>query len=239
MLFEQQSSLPFVALITLVWNDDLERPLELCNAALALAQQMGSPHLMVNGGAFSALAGVRAGLLAEAASAAALSYEFARGSAMPESIDWAWALAILLDSMRERGEVEAAQELLAAAEAEGDLPGHVTFVFLLESRGRLRCAQGRLREGVEDLLESGRRWEPFGLVNPNVSAWRSEAAVALLGLGQREAGRPAGRRGAGAGPGGRHRPRHRRGRPRRRNRASGHRTAGRGGGRAVGVAGAA
>ncbi len=147
VLFEQQSSLPFVALITLVWNDDLDRPLELCNAAVALAQQMGSPHLMVNGGAFSALAGVRAGLLAEAASAAALSYEFARGSAMPESIDWAWALAILLDSMRERGEIEAAQELLAAAEAEGDLPGHVTFVFLLESRGRLRCAQGRLRRG--------------------------------------------------------------------------------------------
>jgi DNA-binding CsgD family transcriptional regulator len=187
VLFELQSSLPFVALITLVWNDDLGRPLELCNAALALAQQMGSPHLMVNGGAFSALAGVRAGLLAEAAGAAALSYEFARGSAMPESIDWAWALAILLDSMRERGEVEAAQELLAAAEAEGDLPGHVTFVFLLESRGRLRCAQGRLREGVEDLVEGGRRWEPFGLINPNVSAWRSEAAVALLQLGEREA----------------------------------------------------
>jgi DNA-binding CsgD family transcriptional regulator len=186
VLLEEQSSLPFVALITLVWNDDLERPLALCNGAMTLAQQMGSPHLMVNGGAFSALAGVRAGLLAEAASAAALSYEFARESAMPDSIDWAWALAILLDSMRERGEIEAAQDLLAAAGAEGDLPGYVTFVFLLESRGRLRCAQGRLREGVGDLVESGRRWEPFGLINPNVSAWRSEAAVALLQLGDSE-----------------------------------------------------
>jgi DNA-binding CsgD family transcriptional regulator len=50
----------------------------------------------------------------------------------------------------------------------------------------LRCAQGRLVEGVEDLLESGRRWEPFGLINPNVSAWRSDAAMALLGLGERD-----------------------------------------------------
>jgi DNA-binding CsgD family transcriptional regulator len=187
VLFEEQSSLPFVALVTLIWNDDLERPLQLCNAALTLAQQMGSRHLMVNGGAFGGLAGVRAGQLAEAAGAASLSYEFARDSAMPESIDWAWALAILLDCLRERGEVEAAQQLAAAAGAEGELPGHVTFVFLLESRGRLRCAQGRLEEGVEDLLESGRCWEPFGLVNPNVSAWRSDAAIGLLQLGDREA----------------------------------------------------
>jgi DNA-binding CsgD family transcriptional regulator len=186
VLMEDRSSLPFVALTTLIWNDDLERPRQLCNAALALAQQMGSQHLMVNGGAFGGLAALRAGRLAEAAGAAGLSYRFARDSAMPDSIDWAWALAILLDSMRERGETEAAQALLQAAGAEGELPGHVTFVFLLESRGRLRCAQGRLREGVEDLLESGRRWEPFGLRNPNVSAWRSDAAVALLHLGQRE-----------------------------------------------------
>jgi DNA-binding CsgD family transcriptional regulator len=185
VLLEQHSSLPFVALITLVWNDDLERPRELCNAALALAQQMGSSHLMVNGGAFGGLAAVRAGLLAEAVTNAGLSYDFARQSAMPESVDWAWALAILIDSMRERGEIAAAQDLLAAAGAEGDLPHFVTFVFLLESRGRLRCAQGRLRDGVEDLIESGRRWEPFGQVNPNVSAWRSDAAIALMQLGER------------------------------------------------------
>jgi DNA-binding CsgD family transcriptional regulator len=192
VLLEDRSSVPFVALITLVWNDDLERPRQLCNAALALAQQMGSQHLMVNGGAFGGLAALRAGLLAEAAGAAGLSYRFARDSAMPDSIDWAWALAILLDSMRERGEIDAAQALLQSAGAEGELPGHVTFVFLLESRGRLRCAQGRLREGVEDLLESGRCWEPFGLRNPNVSAWRSDAAVALLHLGERDhAGRLA------------------------------------------------
>jgi DNA-binding CsgD family transcriptional regulator len=186
VLLEDRSSVPFVALISLIWNDDLERPRQLCNAALALAEQMGSQHLMVNGGAFGGLAALRAGRLAEAAGAAGLSYRLARDSAMPESIDWAWALAILLDSMRERGEIEAAQALLGAAEAEGDLWHHVTFVFLLESRGRLRCAQGRLREGVDDLFESGRRWEPFGLRNPNVSAWRSDAAVALLHLGERE-----------------------------------------------------
>ncbi|HEY3726316.1 MAG TPA: AAA family ATPase [Solirubrobacteraceae bacterium] len=186
VLLEERSSVPFVALATLIWNDDLERPRQLCNAALALAQQMGSQHLMVNGGAFGGLAALRAGRLAEAAGAAGLSYRFARDSAMPDSIDWAWALSTLLDSMRERGEIEAAQALLQAADAEGELPGHVTFVFLLESRGRLRCAQGRLREGADDLLESGRRWEPFGLLNPNVSAWRSDAAFALLHLGERD-----------------------------------------------------
>jgi DNA-binding CsgD family transcriptional regulator len=105
---------------------------------------------------------------------------------MPGSVDWAWALAVLIDAMRERGEVDAAQELLRDADAEGELPGHVTFQFLRESRGRLRCAQGRLRDGVEDLLSAGRLWEPLGLRNPNVSPWRSDAAAALLGLGERE-----------------------------------------------------
>ena len=184
LLLEEQSSLPFVALITLIWNDELELPRQICDAALALAQQMGSPHLTVNAGAFGGLAAIRAGLLAEAVGAASVSYRFARESAMPGSVDWAWALAILLDALRERGELQAAQDLLRAADAEGELPGHVTFVFLRESRGRLRCAQGSLEQGVADLLDSGRRWEPFGLINPNVSAWRSDAALALLRLGR-------------------------------------------------------
>ena len=186
VLLEEQSSLPFAALIALIWNDELEGPRQLCEGALALAQQMGSLHLTTNGAMFGALAALRAGHLAEAAGGAAIAYENERTSPMPRTAGRGWALGLLLDALRERGELDTAQEFLRAADAEGDLSGLLTFVFLRESRGRLRWAQGRLAEGVADLLETGRRYEPFGIVNPNVSAWRSDAAVALFGLGRAE-----------------------------------------------------
>jgi DNA-binding CsgD family transcriptional regulator len=48
------------------------------------------------------------------------------------------------------------------------------------ARGRLRIAQGRLREGVGDLLWCGERLEALGLVWP--SDWRIHAALALASL---------------------------------------------------------
>jgi DNA-binding CsgD family transcriptional regulator len=185
VLFEENSSLPFMVLAALIWNDELEGPRQLCDGALALAQQIGSLHLTVNAGLFGALVALRAGRLADAAGGATMAYEIERASAMP-GMGWGWALAVLLDALRERGELDAAQELLRAADAEGELPALGPFVFLRESRGRLRYAQGRLAEGVADLLETGRRYEQFAVVNPTASAWRSDAALALFRLGQLE-----------------------------------------------------
>jgi DNA-binding CsgD family transcriptional regulator len=185
LMLEDQSSLPFVVLITLIWNDNLDEPRRLCDLAMTVAQQMGSRHLTVNAGAFGGLAALRSGLLAESVELVKVSYQFALESAMPGSIDWAWALAILLDARRERDELAEGAKLLHEAGAEGELSTELTFLFLLESRGRLRCAQDRTKEGVADLLEAGRRWEQFRNINPSVSGWRSDAALALLRLGDR------------------------------------------------------
>jgi DNA-binding CsgD family transcriptional regulator len=58
--------------------------------------------------------------------------------------------------------------------------------FVLESRGRLRLAQGRIREALDDFLECGRRAEGWGVRNPGSNAWRSSAAMALNLLGERD-----------------------------------------------------
>src|SRR5918912_3775253 len=46
--------------------------------------------------------------------------------------------------------------------------------------------QGRLRDGVHDLLGGGARLRTLVCVNPAYAAWRSEAALALARLGERD-----------------------------------------------------
>ena len=180
LLLEQNSALPFVMLIALIWNDDLARPFELCRIAMDMAQSMGSRHLMANAATFGGLAALRAGTISEAVSLAGTGYEIARQSAASEAFNWAWMLSILLDALRERGQVPLADELVEAAGAAGELPSSAHCTWLLESRGRLRYVQGRLEEAARDLLDAGARWEHFRVFSPTVTRWRSDAALALM-----------------------------------------------------------
>jgi DNA-binding CsgD family transcriptional regulator len=92
------------------------------------------------------------------------------------------AVALLTEALVECGHVEAAGEELSRA---GDeiLPGP-TSNFFFEARALVHLAQGRTREGLEDILEFGRRDELWGLANPLASRWRSRAALAHLALGE-------------------------------------------------------
>jgi len=102
--------------------------------------------------------------------------------------DWfAAPLAFLVDVLIERGELEAADALFTRyGLTDAVFPNLLVANFLLDSRGRLRCAQGRWREGLEDLLAVGERLQAWGEGNPAVIAWRSSAALAYLALGERD-----------------------------------------------------
>src|SRR5205823_6689756 len=54
------------------------------------------------------------------------------------------------------------------------------------ARGRLRVAQGRFAEGLEDLLAVGRLLTRALITCPSYLPWRSEAALAQLALGDHE-----------------------------------------------------
>ena len=60
---------------------------------------------------------------------------------------------------------------------------------LLAPRALLRIASGDVTRGIADLLAAGESIESFGIHNPSYSAWRSEAALATLGLGDLEKAR--------------------------------------------------
>jgi DNA-binding CsgD family transcriptional regulator/tetratricopeptide (TPR) repeat protein len=92
-------------------------------------------------------------------------------------------VAVAMTAHIERGELDAAAELARTGEALGTANrAHVND--FLTARGRLRIAQGRLEEGVADLLWCGQRREARGLHWP--TDWRAHAAPAVAALGDKQ-----------------------------------------------------
>jgi DNA-binding CsgD family transcriptional regulator len=105
----------------------------------------------------------------------------------------ALGVALLVDVLSERGELDAAGEQLARRDLLGDLPEYAMFGGLLESRGRWRWMSGDLHGALQDLTEAGERHTRWGSISPAFTSWRSACAVVRLTLGDREqAGRLAG-----------------------------------------------
>jgi DNA-binding CsgD family transcriptional regulator len=66
--------------------------------------------------------------------------------------------------------------------------GDFTSTELLFARACLRLAQGRTNRAVADLQETGRRLENLRVLHPNALPWRTSAAIALVRLGDPDAG---------------------------------------------------
>jgi DNA-binding CsgD family transcriptional regulator len=93
-------------------------------------------------------------------------------------------VSVAVHAAIERGAVDEAARLAGTVE-DVEIPEDRTYGSdLLVARGRLKIAQGQLREGVEDLLWCGRRLEALNLRWP--SEWRALAASALVSLGDEE-----------------------------------------------------
>jgi DNA-binding CsgD family transcriptional regulator len=99
----------------------------------------------------------------------------------------AYALGLLIEALIEEGEVEVAETALRTSGLADEIPPDLAINALLEARGLLRLAQGRTRQGLDDLLEFGRRDELWGSANPLASRWRSHACMALAALGDSDA----------------------------------------------------
>jgi DNA-binding CsgD family transcriptional regulator len=92
---------------------------------------------------------------------------------------------LLAKTLVEQGELDAAEEALAPLDSDAEsgsvIAGEVRF-----ARARLRIAQGRFAEGLEDFLAVGTLLTGATITCPSYLPWRSEAALAHLALGDHE-----------------------------------------------------
>jgi DNA-binding CsgD family transcriptional regulator len=159
----------------LLFVDELERAVEVAQAAAGSARAVGPPGTarwqgwsLYHQGRITAALGV-----AEAARAAH------RGDRVAHGLIAACRLA-----QGRLDEAEAALSLLSDGEGiEGieEIDGPV----LLDVRAQLRLAQLRPADALADALEAGRLTRGSGgVMGPGVVAWRSTAALARLALGE-------------------------------------------------------
>jgi DNA-binding CsgD family transcriptional regulator/tetratricopeptide (TPR) repeat protein len=165
----------FVLPATVLAMADLDEALAFYDDVLAEAHRRGSILVFAAAKVFRAQALVWRGDLAEAE--AECREALAAGEAWGTS--WEFGAFLIAEALMEQGKLDDAAAALARVRSEP-----TSLPVLHDSRPRLRMLKGDLAGGLEDTLEAGRRFEAIGGRNPALMAWRSQAALALLQLGE-------------------------------------------------------
>jgi DNA-binding CsgD family transcriptional regulator len=185
--------------VALIFAEDVSLARRLLDEEVDDARRRGSAAQFLNAAAFRSMLFYRLGALAEAEADARAALEAAHlhlgtgptaGGAPAPSLHAPMAVAVLLDTLIERGEVEGAERVLTETGlADADSP-LLLFTFLIVTRARLRAAQGCTTEAIDELLALGARIQG-ALLTPALVPWRSQAALALGGENADEARRLA------------------------------------------------
>lgn len=185
------------ALYALIYSDAFDPAEGQVQPALRRARESGSLFVAGQVAAVAALLALRRGSLSDAEAHGRDSLEFAmrireadagRASSDDESrtpppAGIFFTLSVFIDTLIERGELEAARAELEQVGMLGPMPPVATSSFLLESRARLQLALGEADSALADALEAGRVGEAWGVRSPGYSAWRSVAGLAKARLG--------------------------------------------------------
>ena len=172
--------------VSLVVAEDYERVGPLLDDSIARARATADSGRFAVGLAHRGWVALRCGSLLEAAA----DTEAALAAAELPAPTFYRVLnaSILVDCLVEQGELDEAQRALAPMNEAAE-SGSLTAVMLRFARGRLRIAQGRTADGLQDLLAAGAVTTRSLVTCPSFLPWRSEAAMAQLALGDDEAAR--------------------------------------------------
>ena len=100
-----------------------------------------------------------------------------------------WAGAQYATVLADRGDGQAAWEVLRRLGLDGPLADTVHLYEARLAAGLTRVERGQVREGIDELRAVGRRWEAIGVRNPDLAPWRPRLAQALLLLGEHDEAR--------------------------------------------------
>lgn len=170
------TGLPYPSM-ALVWCGDVDTAEAAWRAALVSALAAGSLLDSALARGYLAVCSLARGHARDAEAHARAALDSLDETAVPAG---PYPLAPLADALVERGAAQVAITLLA--DHDGAISRtSVSFPLVLLSRGRARIAAGD-RDGVEDVLEAGRRMTASGAGNPAVAPWRSLAGVAIAAV---------------------------------------------------------
>jgi DNA-binding CsgD family transcriptional regulator len=176
LLAAEELDVALLATSVLMSTDQLDTAWRTWNAAVERARRQGSLTGFAVAATVRACLAYRCGQLMEAEADARLADDVHREWRL--DLNRRYSLAFLVGALVERGEVQEAADLLDGSTVP------VNLSLLLDSRGRLRCAQGRFAEAVEDFLACGKRLTDRGTRHPGMVPWQSNAALALQRLGE-------------------------------------------------------
>jgi len=186
LLTEQtpESIFPFLALYQLMCADRRLDLVDHClDVAFARARQRGSLFGFAYASIFRSYLSWVKGALADAEADALQGVDVA--ARVP---GWGLTVAVALDALvtvfLERGKTREAEAALTEHGLAGELADSVPARLLLASRGHLRLAQGRTREGLADLMELIAREDRTGPANLFLTSHRSLAALGLARQGE-------------------------------------------------------
>ena len=178
------SPLYFAPVVSLLFADGFKPAEAALEAALGDARARGSALAFTMASCFRSELEYRLGRLADAEADGRRALEFARRHGWQFGLPN--AIAVLANPLIERGELEAAAELLEREDLDRvleDVGGPVSN--WLYQRGRVRVLRGLVEEGLSDMLACGRREEAWGCQSVGSIPWRSGAALTHAALGER------------------------------------------------------
>jgi DNA-binding CsgD family transcriptional regulator len=166
----------------LAFAERYDEALSRFGEALADARRLGSlPHVL-GLSCYRAFHQLRTGNLADAEADARVALETGPS---PPGIHAAVAVAALLETLAERGELQAAEAADQHYHFAEQFPTTMQAGWLLAARGRLRLAEMRPAAALGDLLAAGDLFARLRILTPAGASWRSDAALAHLALGAR------------------------------------------------------
>jgi DNA-binding CsgD family transcriptional regulator len=185
-LLEEECSTAFAfACRVLVVADRFEAATTAYRRVLESARARGSVASICVGLTFRGGLAIHRGALADAELDVREAVVAARSGGVALALPF--SLTYLALTLLEQGDLEGAAEALGEFPREsggfGDLP-----FFLLVS-GRLQRAEGNADVALSTILEAAAGYAATGQRNPALAAWRSEAALARLDLGDRDGAR--------------------------------------------------
>ena len=185
---EDVDSAAFVLTATVLAMADLDEALAVYEDALAQAHRRGSTFAFAITKVFRAQTFVFRGDLAEAEAEGREA--LAAGEAWGTTARFlGHSAAFLAEALMEQGKLDDAAAALARAGIGESLPDDARLLFFPDVRARLRMLKGDLAGGLEEMLDTGHRFEAVGSRNPAFMAWRSPAALALLQLREQDEAR--------------------------------------------------